>query len=319
MTGGTGFLGGALAPLLRQVGHEVTALVRDPARAARLQKLGVQLHLGDVSDARSVEAGMRGHDAVIHCAGWYRLGICDGREAQGVNVSGTRNVLQAMRDLRIPRGVYTSTIAVNSDTRGRLVDETYRFQGRHLSIYDATKAEAHTLAESFIADGLPLVLLQPGAIYGPGDASDLAHAVRDAMRGRLPLMPRGSAYCWAHVEDVARGHLLALERGQPGRAYFLTGPVAGLDDALRAAAAVGGVRPPWPVPPALLRVASKLTAVLDKILPLPSAYTGEALRVAAGVTYLGCSDRAQSELGWVTRPFQPTWSDLLHAEAAAMG
>jgi len=318
LTGGTGFLGGALAPQLFAAGHAVKALVRQPERAGALAAAGAELHAGDVGDSRSVAEGMRGCDAVIHCAGWYRLGVCDGREAQRVNVGGTRNVLTAMRDLGLTRGVYTSTIALNSDTRGVVVDEGYRFRGRHLSVYDATKAEAHALAESFITDGLPLVILQPGAIYGPGDHSDLAHAARDAMRGRLPVVPRESAYCWAHVDDVARGHLLALERGQPGRNYFLTGPEASLEYAVRIAAEVGGVRPPRAVPPGLLRAAAPAMAVLDKLLPIPAAYTGEALRVAAGVSYLGSGERARRELGWEVRAFEPAWRAWLQAELLAL-
>lgn len=214
LTGGTGFLGGVVATQLAAAGHEVRALVRDAARGGALLATGATLRIGDVTDGRAVLAGMRDCEAVVHCAGWYRLGVCDGREAQRVNVDGTRHVLAAMRELGVARGVYTSTIAVNSDTHGALVDEDHRFHGRYLSVYEATKADAHALAEEAAADGLPLVILQPGAIYGPGDRSDLMQSARAALRGRLPVVPRGTAYGWAHVEDVARGHLLALEWGR---------------------------------------------------------------------------------------------------------
>ncbi|MBK7450579.1 MAG: NAD-dependent epimerase/dehydratase family protein, partial [Anaerolineales bacterium] len=90
-----------------------------------------------------------------------------------VNINGTRNVLELMQELRIPKGVYTSTLAINSDTKGVLADETYHFTGEHLSEYDRTKAEAHKLADEFIAKGLPLVIVQPGLIYGPGDTSSV--------------------------------------------------------------------------------------------------------------------------------------------------
>jgi nucleoside-diphosphate-sugar epimerase len=318
LTGGTGFLGGVLAAQLAASGHEVRALVRDAARGGALAATGATLRTGDVTDGRAVLEGMRGCDAVAHCAGWYRHGVCDGREAQRVNVDGTRHVLAAMRELGVARGVYTSTIAVNSDTHGALVDEDHRFRGRYLSVYEATKADAHALAEQAAAEGLPLVILQPGAIYGPGDHSDLMQAARAALRGRLPVVPRGTAYAWAHVEDVARGHLLALERGTPGRNYFLTGPAVALTHAFALAAAAGGVRAPRELPAGLLRAAAPVMAVLDKCFPIPAVYTGEALRVAAGVTYLGSAERARRELGWQARPFEPAWRALLADEARAL-
>ncbi len=89
-----------------------------------------------------------------------------------IHVQGTRNVLELMRELDIPRGVYTSTLAVFSDTKGRLVDETYRHNGPWLSLYDRTKWLAHyRVAEPMIRQGLPLVIVQPGLVYGPGDTS----------------------------------------------------------------------------------------------------------------------------------------------------
>src|SRR5262245_60368267 len=171
VTGATGFLGGVLAKRLCKDGHEVRALVRDPARASDLTKAGAVIVRGDVSDKSTMRDAMRGSDGVFHVAGWYKLGVKDRAAAISTNVDGTHNVLELMQDLGIPKGVYTSTLAVNSDTHGQVVDETYRFSGRHLTLYDWSKAEAHRLAEKFIAQRLPLVIVQPGLIYGPGDTS----------------------------------------------------------------------------------------------------------------------------------------------------
>ncbi len=318
LTGGTGFLGGRIARLLAAEGHEVVALVRNPARAASLAATGARLHPGDLDDPGALAAGMRGCDAVLHVAGWYRVGVCDGREAQAINVDGTRHVLTAMRDLGIPRGVYTSTLTVHSDTHGELVTEDHVFAGRHLSVYDASKADAHALAAEFCAAGLPLVIVQPGAVYGPGDASELHATLLAVLRSRLPLLPRRTAFCWAHVDDVAQGHLLALGRGQPGQSYHLAGPVVGMAEAMIRAAQIAGVAPPRVVPPELLRAAVPFLAVLDKLLPLPPAYTAESVRVAAGTTYLGSPAKAERELGWRARDFWPAWEGLVRAELAAL-
>ena len=106
-------------------------------------------------------------------------------EARYATLDGyAADVLELCEELAVPKVVYTSTLAVNSDTGGRVVDESYRFQGRHLTIYDSTKAEAHHLAESFQRRGLPLVIVQPGVIYGPGDTSGVRTTFVDFLRRR---------------------------------------------------------------------------------------------------------------------------------------
>src|SRR5262245_14349715 len=133
VTGATGFIGGRVVRQLVEAGHHVTALVRSPARAKRLQELGVTLSEGDVTDRASLRAPMEAVDGIFHIAGWYRLGARHLEMNRRVNVEGTRNVLETMRDLGIAKGVYTSTLAVNSHTHGRLVDETYRYHGPWIS------------------------------------------------------------------------------------------------------------------------------------------------------------------------------------------
>jgi nucleoside-diphosphate-sugar epimerase len=312
LTGATGFVGGEVARLLRAAGHEVRAIVRTPAKAQALEALGVTLAAGDVTDKASMRAPMRGVDGVFHVAGWYKIGLRDTSDARRVNVDGTRNVLELMAELGVPKGVYTSTLAVNSDTHGRIVDEAYRFDGRHVSIYDETKAEAHRLAESFIARGLPLVIVQPGLVYGPGDTSGIRTMFVDFLNRKLPLIPRGTAFCWAHIEDIARGHVLAMERGVPGRSYFLAGPAHTLEEAIDLASSLTGVPAPRRrVSPGVLRAAASVMSLVERVVPLPPAYTSEGLRVIGGVTYLGKSDRARDELGWVPRPLKEGLEETL--------
>ena len=244
LTGATGFVGGALARRLAASGHRVRALVRDPGRARDLASLGIELHSGDVTNKDTMRRPMTGADGVFHVAGWYKVGQCDERAAVGINVDGTRHVLELMKELGVPRGVYTSTLAVNSDTHGQVVDETFRFTGRHVSLYDRTKAEAHRVAERFVADGLPLVIVQPGLIYGPGDTSSIRTLLLRFLQRKLPALPVGTAYCWAHVEDEVSGHLLAMEQGRPGRNYFLAGPAHTMIEAIATASSITGIPAP---------------------------------------------------------------------------
>ena len=127
VTGATGFVGGRVVQMLRQEGHEVNALVRSPQNAGALATLGAQLFAGDVTQRESLRAPMAGVDGVFHIAGWYKLGARDKSQGARVNIDGTRNVLEMMRELGIHKGVYTSSLAVNSDTRGVEVDEVLCF------------------------------------------------------------------------------------------------------------------------------------------------------------------------------------------------
>jgi len=320
LTGATGFLGGAIARTLRAGGHGVRAVVRDQAKAADLAAIGVELHQGDVTDKASMHAPMIDVDGIFHVAGWYKIGLRDRATAEAVNVAGTRHVLELMRDLGIRKGVYTSTLAVNSDTRGHVVDEDYRYTSRHLSVYDDTKAEAHRVALDFIAEGLPLVIVQPGLIYGPGDTSSVGTMFRRYLQRKLPVIPKETAFCWAHVEDEARGHLLAMERGQPGRNYFLAGPVCTVVDALKLAESITGIPAPRVLMPrGVMQATASLVALFDRWLPLPPEYTAEGLRVAGGVTYLGTAARAERELGWHPRPLRDGLADTLRHEMRQMG
>lgn len=267
-----------------------------------------------------MRAAMAGVDGVFHVAGWYKIGVRDRGDAHAINVDGTRHVLELMQELGVRAGVYTSTLAVNSDTHGQIVDEMYRFHGRHVSLYDETKAEAHRIAESFIARGLGLVIVQPGLVYGPGDTSGVRTTFIELLTGKLPAIPKGAAYCWAHVDDIARGHLLAMEKGQPGRNYFLAGPPHTLESAIDLASEITGVpAPKIRIPPTVLRVGSAIMSVVGGLVRVPPAYTAEGLRVIAGVTYLGSNARAKEELSWTVRPLREGLTETLTHEMALLG
>lgn len=304
LTGATGFLGGALARLLRTEGHDVVALVRDPAKGAGLTALGVALAEGDITAPETLRGPMAGADGVFHCAAWYRVGEKGARaKAEAINVEGTRHVLEAMRDLGIPKGVYTSSLAVFSDTRGHTVDETYRFTGRHHSLYDETKARAHyDVALPMMEAGLPLVILQPGAIYGPGDTSQLGDLFADFVAGKPVPIPKGVTFCWAHVDDVARAHLLAMERGTPGESYIVSGPCHTLEEAFEIAARLLGRRPPaLRVPAGAMRAGAALMGVLERAVPVPDRFSAESLRVMTGASYRGSNEKARQALGYAPR------------------
>lgn len=321
VTGATGFVGGALVRQLREVGHEVRALVRDPSRAEHLRALDVELHPGDIREPSTMRGPMEGVDGVFHLAAWYKLGSDEAAYAQSINVGGTRNVLTLCAQLQIPKTVYTSTVAVFSDTHGQLVDESYRYDGPMLSEYERTKHEAHYgVALPMIEQGLPLVIVMPGVVYGPGDSSPLHDAFIQYLRGRLPVAPKGARYCWAHVEDVARGHVLAMEKGRVGESYILAGEPYGLLDALDLAEGITGIGAPRiRLPAAPIKAVAAMLEKLERYVPLPATYRAESLRGAAGVTYTARSDKAHRELGWHSRPLEEGLRETLTHDMSELG
>ena len=320
VTGATGFLGGEVARQLIAGGHRVRALVRSPDAASSLAAAGVELHAGDITHPESMRAPMTGVDGVFHIAGWYKVGVRDRSPAININVNGTRNVLTLMRELGVPKGVYTSTLAVNSDTHGQVVDESYRFTGKFLSVYDETKAQAHHLAEQLIASGLPLVIVQPGVIYGPGDTSSIRTTLRQYLQRKLPVVPKKTAFCWGYIDDVARGHLLAMERGRPGRNYFLAGPVHTMIEALDIAQSITHIPAPrMRVNLAPVRAIAGVLSTIESVLPAAAQAAVENLRVVGGATYLGSNARAVRELEWRVRPLKDGLTETLRAEMIDLG
>lgn len=319
ITGATGFVGGRLARQLREAGHDVIAVVRNTAKAQDLAQLGVTLHQGDVTEKESMRKPMTGVDGVFHVAGWYKVGVLDKSQAYAINVEGTRNVMELMKELNIPKGVYTSTLAVNSDTHGVEADERYHFTGKHISVYDQTKAEAHDVAVKMIEQGLPLVIVQPGLVYGPGDTSSVRTSLIQYLKKQLPVMPKQTAFSWAHVDDIAHAHWLAMEKGKVGENYNICGPTYKFTDALGMANEITGIRLPMAVPAGLLRMMSALMFLFDKFIPVPESYTGEGLRVIAGVTYIGTNSKSKRELGYDPRPLKEGLTETLKHEMKLLG
>ncbi len=303
VTGATGFIGGRVATQLIEAGHEVIAPVRTPAKAKDLADLGVTVVQGDVTGKESMLESMTGVDGVFHLAGWYKLGVRDKSMGASINVDGTRNVLELMKELNIPKGVYTSTLAVNSNTRGHVVDESYRHEddGHWVSEYDHTKWRAHyEVAEPMVRAGLPLVIVMPGLVFGPGDTSTIHETFVQYLQRKLPMVPEKTTYCWAYVDDIARGHILAMEKGKPGENYIIAGPEARVVEVLA------------------LRTMTAMMGVLEKIVPVPATYSAEGLRVLTA-TYLGSNEKARRELGYTLRPLEEGLRETLYYEMRQLG
>ncbi|MBX3066470.1 MAG: NAD-dependent epimerase/dehydratase family protein [Anaerolineae bacterium] len=320
LTGATGFIGKEVARQLRAQGDEVIALVRNPQKAGDLTAMGVQLAQGDITERDTLRDPMTGVDGVYHVAGWYKIGVRDKSEGLKINVEGTRNVLETMRDLNIPKGVYTSTLAVYSNTHGKRVTEDYHFEGKHLTEYDRTKWLAHyEVAEPLIKQGLPLVIVQPGLVYGIGDTSSVRDTLISYLQRKLPALPAHAAFCWGHIEDTARAHIQAMDKGKTGESYNICGPAHTFVEAINLVEPITGVPTPPLLPSAVFGVMAAVLSVVEMAIPLQGTYTAEAMRINAGATYLGDNSKAKRELGFAPRSLEEGLPPLVIEEMRLLG
>jgi nucleoside-diphosphate-sugar epimerase len=223
------------------------------------------------------------------------------------NVGTTQRVLSAALAAGVGRIVYVSTVNAFGNTRGRVVDETYRRDPADgfLSWYDETKYRAHEEAERRIGEGDPIVIVQPSQVYGPGDHSAFGDQLRRASRGELRYRALDDvAIGLVHVDDLAAGIVAALDAGRAGESYVLSGPTATLREAVAIAAATGGRQPPrLRIPTGLLRT----MAPLGRLIGQPNLR--EVISASDGVTYLASAAKATRELGFRPRDLEAGFAD----------
>ena len=305
VTGATGFIGGHVARLLRERGDDVVALVRNPDKAEALRGLGCELIEGDLASEDAIRRGAEGADAVFHVGAVYKVGIPKSEHAAmlDANVGGTERVLDAAIDAEVARIVYVSTCAVFGNTGGKVVDEGYRRTGREFtSYYDETKFLAHEVAEDRIAGGAPIVIVQPGGVYGPDDHSELGNVIDQAASGKLPakVFPE-AGFMLCHVEDIAAGILLAHDKGEIGESYVLSGEKSTLGEVVDQVAALAGRKPPrFTMPAGLLKLSAPLGPVIGPLLGFPPNLR-ELIKSSHNVTFWATDEKARRELGFQSR------------------
>ena len=220
-----------------------------------------------------------------------------------VNVGGTERVLDAAIESGVERIVYVSTVNIFGNTKGRVVDETYErpLDEGFVSVYDETKYAAHQVAVERIERGAPIVLVQPGAVYGPGDESQLGEQLRLAQRGKLRYVTLGEiGFTAVHVDDVVDGLVLALDQGRIGESYVLGGEPTTMKQAVAVAARITGKKPPkLAIPTTVIRMMAPFGRVMGPLLGQPPNLR-EVISASHGVTYWATHAKASGS--WVRAP-----------------
>jgi dihydroflavonol-4-reductase len=319
VTGATGFIGGEVVRRLRDRGDDVVALVRSPGKGAKLTQLGCELVAGDLGDPGALRKGMAGCDAVIHAAAMYEVGIPAKQRPTmwEANVAGTERVMKAALEERIPRVVYVSTVGIFGNTHGRIVDESYKNpETDFTSYYEETKLEAHKVVDRMVAEeALPAVIVQPGGVYGPGDTSQVADLLEQFFAGKLPLLPFPElGICMTHVEDIAGGILLGLDKGTPGETYVISGPATTMREAVETVARISGRKAPKRnLPTGLMKIMIPFGPVVGKVMGQPPNLR-ELISSGDGVTFWASYAKAERELGYSPRGMDEGLRQTLEAD-----
>jgi len=312
VTGATGLLGGWVARELASRGHAVRVLVRPRSRLDNLQDVPAERVLGDITDAASTQRAVAGCEAVVHAAGLARLRAGDSAHLLAVNEGGTENVLGAALRAGVRRAVFVASAgALGGTWRPVVVDEAWRGSAETVHVdYFLSKLRGEQAALALARAGLPLVILRPGVILGPGDVyHSSAGIVLQLARGALPGYVRGGgSYC--DVRDVAAAHAEALERGRAGETYLLGGHNLEMGELARLVSRMAGVAMPRRVPYPVMLGAAALRELAARLRGQRSPISRQLVRGGRRYTFLS-SDKARRELGYANRPIEETVRDTL--------
>ncbi len=228
ITGAAGYIGHKLAHRLAGEGHTVHALVRSLRRAGHLQHPGIRLFEGDVRQRESLLPAINGCSQVYHAAAKVGAWTARPLDFYDVNVSGTAHLMEVSLQAGVEKLVFTSTAGVFGPSLGAPVDETHRRTLPFRIDYDRSKKEAEDMLPMYVQKGLPVVIVSPAKVYGPGHTSHALTAnaiIGSFLRRGFTFIPSPASYkvCWAFVDDVAEGHVQAMEKGVPGETYLLGG------------------------------------------------------------------------------------------------
>jgi dihydroflavonol-4-reductase len=300
VTGASGFIGHHVARVLCARGEKVRVILRKTSRREHLAGLPVEIVEGDLGEPASLARALAGASRLYHVAAAYTFGARDPAYIYADNVEGTRNVLQAAADARVERIVYTSTVgALATSTRDSMSDETTPVSQRDIvSHYKVSKYLAQQVAEEFAAGGLDVVIVNPSAPVGPGDAkpTPTGKMIVDFLKGKMPAYVDTGLNLIA-VEDVAEGHRLAALNGKRGEKYILGHENMHLREILEMLALVSGRKAPRvQIPHAVAYAAAACSEVKARLTGGSPQIALESVRMARKFNFVDAS-KAVRELG----------------------
>lgn len=315
VTGVTGFVGAAVARAFAEAGYAVRGMARASSDRTNLAQFPGTVVTGDLADPLSLERALEGVDGLAHVAADYRLWARDPEEIVRNNRSGTHNIMAAARQAGIRRIVYTSSVATLAPARSATEPSTEDHPltpETAVGAYKRSKVVAERLVEAMIAEGLPAVIVNPSTPIGPRDVkpTPTGRIIVEAATGKMPAFVE-TGLNFVHVDDCARGHVLAYENGQVGRRYILGGQDVTLGAFIAEVSRQVGRKPPTlKLPIAPLYPIAALAEGWARISGQEPFLSFDTLRMSSHYMYYSPA-RAQAELGYTARPWQQAVTDAL--------
>lgn len=320
VTGATGFIGSKLVHRLHQLGYKIRTFGRSSGLANQFAGLDIEHYGGDITNPEQVSSAVQGCDVIFHLAGLVSYKKKDIQRQFGVNVLGTRNVLEAAQKANVKRIIHTSSVAaIGIPPAGQLGTEDlqYNLLGKGLNYCDS-KYEAELQVRHFFQEGVPVLMLNPGIIFGEGDTHPHHHAIFASMsKGNLFGVPPGGIP-FSDINDVVNAHINAMTMGRLGERYVLVSANLSFREAALVFCKQMGTKPPaFEYPGALLVAAGSFC---ENVLPnLPKWKLGSFviskpvnLPLTRQQTWLSqhkiffSSQRAIEELNFQQTPFEET-------------
>jgi dihydroflavonol-4-reductase len=314
VTGASGFVGSAVARALVARGFDVRAVLRSTSPRSNVENIGCEIVEGDMRDKPSMARAMQGARYLFHVAADYRLWARDPNEIVRNNLEGTRATMEAAREAGVEKIVYTSSVATLKPIEGASADETSRHDEHTvIGAYKLSKVVAERLVEKMVAErGLPATIVSPSTPIGPRDIrpTPTGRIIVEAATGKMPAFV-DTGLNLVHVDDVAEGHLLALDKGEIGERYILGGEDVTLQQMLAVIADLANRRPPrvklprGPLYP--LAYAAETVARFTNKEPF---ITADALNMSKYRMFFS-SDKAARALGYKARPYREGLADAM--------
>ena len=307
VTGGTGFVGSQLVAALVSRGDRVRVLRRANSSLLALEGLSNIEHvIGDILEPEAVEQAVDGCDLVFHVAALSSYWRAQRDQIYRINVAGTRTVMEACLRARVTRVVVTSSVgAIGIRPDGKPADETTQFDRISASLaYADSKHRAEAVVQRLVKLGLDAVIVNPAAVFGPGDHYQISGSmIVEFARRHLPAVPAGGL-CVVDVDAVVKGHIAASERGRTGERYILGGEnLTHRAIASTICEVVGQTPPHWTIPAWVLPPAAAGIDALNRINPKPPIFSGDQMRLSA-VNFFFDSSKAERELAYPMLPFR---------------
>jgi len=314
VTGVSGFVGAAVARALAASGRRVRGLARATSARTNLEGFPGELAEGDLRDAEAVQRAMEGISHVFHVAADYRIWARDPEEIVRNNRATTRIMIDAALGAGVERFVYTSSVAtLLPDPDGAADESRVARPEQVVGAYKRSKVVAEELVRAAIVEHcLPAVIVHPSTPIGPRDAkpTPTGRIIVEAANGRMPAFVE-SGLNLVHVDDVAQGHVLALERGTVGERYILGGQDVSLAGMLAAVARQTGRKPPTiRVPRAPLMPLAWANERFAALLGYDPFLTLDGLRMAGHHMFYS-SAKAEHALGYRARPYEDAIADAI--------